>query len=202
MDPIASMRPLRNMFVFFSLMFAIVLAMLWLRSYRNYQYIQRETSNCRAAPNKLRHEIDALIWLDGRIHFYQNRVDQTVGEESAPAAIMRDNSRKRWYFGSWQFTNQRDKQKLGDSQWNRLGFAWARVESSDGYEFVRQIDAYLPGWLLLPILVVPTSIRAAFVMRARLRRSAGRCVVCGYDLRASPVRCPECGTEVPALYRQ
>jgi hypothetical protein len=39
----------------------------------------------------------------------------------------------------------------------------------------------------------------AWRMRAaRMRKAAGLCILCGYDLRASTQRCPECGAIIPA----
>jgi hypothetical protein len=55
-------------------------------------------------------------------------------------------------------------------------------------------------WLQLGLLLAayPT-LYAVYVMGQRLvvrhRRRAGFCVVCGYDLRGTPERCPECGTD-------
>jgi hypothetical protein len=52
---------------------------------------------------------------------------------------------------------------------------------------------------LLPIL--PMFAMTVRRRRAKARRSAGLCVNCGYDLRATPGRCPECGA-VPAESRR
>jgi hypothetical protein len=36
-------------------------------------------------------------------------------------------------------------------------------------------------------------------LAARQRSAENRCVKCGYDLRATPERCPECGTVAAAV---
>lgn len=46
--------------------------------------------------------------------------------------------------------------------------------------------------LLLPLWSLARFIRSKALHRRR--RRIGRCIVCNYDLRATPDRCPECGT--------
>jgi len=51
-----------------------------------------------------------------------------------------------------------------------------------------------PFWLLV-LLFLFGCAPGIWVCRRRLKlRRAGCCPTCGYDLRASPARCPECGT--------
>ena len=47
------------------------------------------------------------------------------------------------------------------------------------------------SWLILLVLVVLASL--FLTLANRRRRSRGVCANCGYDLRATPDRCPECG---------
>jgi len=56
-----------------------------------------------------------------------------------------------------------------------------------------QIASISFAWPAGATLVLPAFGIARWGRRWR-RRRARSCVVCGYDLRASPIRCPECGT--------
>ena len=55
--------------------------------------------------------------------------------------------------------------------------------------------ADIPFWILIGLFFPLPVIRFAInYIRKRHELFAGRCRNCGYDVRASPDRCPECGT--------
>jgi hypothetical protein len=49
---------------------------------------------------------------------------------------------------------------------------------------------------LLFLLSLPWAVRGMREQAAKHRSQEGRCLKCGYDLRASPGRCRECGAKV------
>jgi hypothetical protein len=60
----------------------------------------------------------------------------------------------------------------------------------------------LGGFAIWTFLALPSLIRYRLKQQRdqaiEARRRNGCCPSCGYDLRASPDRCPECGAEPPA----
>jgi hypothetical protein len=91
--------------------------------------------------------------------------------------------------------------------WAYRGFIFERSRSSQPDRIVpteamheHRVVVGVPHWFpLLFTLVLPAVWLRAF-RRRRYRRRNGLCPVCGYDLRASTDRCPECGTPIPDGY--
>src|SRR2546423_848133 len=79
-----------------------------------------------------------------------------------------------------------------DVMWERGGFAWySRREASTGRVHLLLVAPFWSIAAALAVLPLAWTIR-----RSRRRGHSGGtlCANCGYDLRATPERCPECGT--------
>jgi hypothetical protein len=80
------------------------------------------------------------------------------------------------------------------------GFAWVQTETSPpGKDTAPRLgdDAHIlvaPLWFLALLFAIAPTLAARRWRRRRREARKGLCPRCGYDLRASTDRCPECGT--------
>jgi hypothetical protein len=86
-----------------------------------------------------------------------------------------------------------------------LGCGWERDHEVDpdanAGSLVRdQHKIAAPYWAISALLASPSLVlrKRWQKWRESRRRGQGLCLACGYDLRASEDRCPECGTIIPA----
>jgi hypothetical protein len=82
-----------------------------------------------------------------------------------------------------------------------LGFSASGDMSLSGIDWQgRMVYWIAPHWFFALILSLPPGVTLLRRVRRRVRLAADRCASCGYDLRATPQCCPECGA-VPARTR-
>jgi hypothetical protein len=94
--------------------------------------------------------------------------------------------------GGWELTSV-DVSDL-PSPWRgwKDAFWFGRVSSTQ--RSVRSRGIVVPHWFLVILFATMPLTRLGLFIRRRRRKVEGRCAKCGYDLRATPERCPECGT--------
>jgi hypothetical protein len=115
-----------------------------------------------------------------------------------------ENGAWRWYRGiptRYPMVNVAPRDE-NPSSW--LGIDWhgwevaARSDRKFGRSQLQSPGVTFPYWLATVALVTFTLPWLLRTRRLRHRRKLGLCLTCGYDLRGTPERCPECGA-VPQL---
>ncbi len=96
---------------------------------------------------------------------------------------------------------------IGSGPWNRLGFGSDLTVTQSSTLPPAALTSFptkppativarrwsVPLWAVGIVLAILLGGMARASFRTWQRRRSGRCVACGYDLRATGARCPECG---------
>jgi hypothetical protein len=77
------------------------------------------------------------------------------------------------------------------SGFSRFGFAGVWEPETQGWGLQRGVS--VPWWFFVAVFAI-SPMRSAVRIWTRRQRPRDACRRCGYDLRATPDRCPECGT--------
>jgi hypothetical protein len=184
----------RHRAVIFATMLSIVLLACWCHSGRAYVRLTHARFYTLASDplRRPRCEVLMLASINGRLLLHRT----TVKNPSATGLLHESLPAAGWTFdhvsSAPQFREQTMLQRLGFDGWS-----WGRT-SAEGE--VEGRGFCMPYWFLTaaaaagPAWCVTTWMRRGI---ARVRRSSrGACLGCGYDLRASGIRCPECGLAV------
>ena len=179
-----------------SLAACVVSTAFWVRSYFGTDYLARRWVVSIDEMSVVTHG-HSIAWTRGDVRI--SAEEQTYYTHGGAAALPgAPRPPARWEWGRLGRGHTGWEREPSRSFWGRLGFA--RYDAGFGSSFAdsREDVIALPAWLpVVAFAGLPLAFAVRLARRHR-RRVAGRCAECGYDLRGSPQRCPECGTPAAA----
>src|SRR5688500_3978394 len=177
-----------------SLTVCVAVCAMWVRSYRVADVVSRIGPSAWALESN-RGQL-SLTYTD-------RRGGPTPTVTAAPIVYKtRPTYERETVIASWRWLDPTVKRSF-----NAAGFAWfytrggsvplppqfspgTSAAAAAGTAWIwRRWSAAVPHWFLAAVFAVPAAIR---LLRRFKRTRVGTCRNCGYDLRASPERCPEC----------
>jgi 4-amino-4-deoxy-L-arabinose transferase-like glycosyltransferase len=174
-----------------SLALCVAACVLWARSMRTAESISVTTYALR--PDDEVETVWDLDWSRGGI-----RIGGTVAYCAPGTAAV---TSRGWRYGSaparyapFSGTLSLDPRKDDRTRLQMAGFDL--YHNSSGQPPFISRGLILPLWFVAGLLMIPPAVWFPIRSRARRRERrgrAGQCLRCGYDLRASTGRCPECG---------
>ena len=168
---------------------------LWARSYSAAGFVSHVEATAGGGTSVVRREASAAVSRGNFAYVHSSRTLRYRDAEAAASylAVMggrRDGHASQFRYGWFA---PRPLVPVGHAVTN-LGVArFVGPSGQSGSEWA----VVVPAWFLSPALAVLPGLWVIAWRRhwaARRRAAAGVCAKCGYDLRATPGRCPECGT--------
>ena len=186
-------RRLLNLLTALSLLLCVAVCGLWVRGYRHLDtfdlYVYAHATN--------------------PVDIYQF----TLASGQGGLALGYDASRGRYSAGDlgpvlrrgWDVSHQRwdpeyagsDDADAAKREWRAMGVRLYRYRSRRP-DRDHSVWVTLPSWLVVTLTLTPPAAWAVRRRRAGARRATNQCGYCGYDLRATPDRWPECGRQAVA----
>jgi len=167
-----------------SLALLLALVVAWIAYFDVERGFRRESENAPARTGR----VDWFLLDRGRLIW-------SMSLWNNPPIALRTRTRYRWHSVDRASRPRPLLAREDDGTVHALGFEFSRgTRGSNTWRFVA-----VPCWSLAGLLLILPALQIRWFFVRRRRRRHGRCRVCGYDLRATPDRCPECGHAVVAV---
>ena len=167
-------RRLLNLLTVGSLLLCVAVCVLWVRSYRVTDVLVVTWPNGRAIFQTGRGGLGGAVALggdfSGEVGVSLRRVTPTRHRLHALAEIYQVSEQPTWWAGGGG------------------GYVIGGLRSPPRSYYA----VVVPCWLVAGAALCPTVLHV--LRRTRRQEQGHACPACGYDVRATPDRCPECGT--------